>query len=113
MGRFRDLLKDAGMEPKGTGGLAELKRRIKVGTTLLCVKNSKRPEFDGQMRTVVKSQGNGFYWSQDGDDTRPKDDRRFWTEYPKAALMKWIDADTFQLSLDETGTLYVQMRIVG
>lgn len=114
MGTWKKLLEDSGVkETKGTGGLAELRRRIVVGTTLQCVKNSRRPELDGRMRTVVKVQTNGFYWTEDGDDTRKADDRRFWTEYPKAALMTWIDADTFQLSMDETGTFYVQMRIVG
>lgn len=112
MGRFRDLLRDAGMETKGTGGLAELRRRIVVGTTLQCVMNSRRPELNGRMRTVVKVQTNGFYWTEDGDDTRAKDDRRFWTDYPKAAGFKWIDGDTFQLTLDGT-EFYVQMRIVG
>lgn len=96
------------MDTKTTRGLAGLKRRIAVGTRLLCVENSKRPELNGRKRTVVKVQGNGFYWTEDGGDAS----KRFWTEYPKASLVAWEDADTFRLSLDETGALYVRMRFL-
>jgi len=87
--------------------LAGLKRRMRVGTRLICVENSKRPELNGKRREVVKVQTNGFYWTTEGDT------RRCWTEYPKANLVTWVDDDTFRLALDEGNVFFVVMRFVA
>lgn len=92
--------------------LAELKRRIIVGTTLRCVKNTKRPEMNGGMRTVCKVQQNGFFWTKDGEDTRPESSKRYWTDYPKASGLTWIAENTFRLSLKVPSDGYVELEIV-
>jgi hypothetical protein len=82
--------------------LTALKRRIRVGTRLRCMANTLRPILDGTVRTVVKAQGNGFFWTQDGDDKG-----RSWTPYPGAAGLTWVDDDTFRLALRDG--MYVEL----
>ena len=90
---------------KDTGTLAALKRRIQVGTRLLCIENNKRPELSGKGREVIRCQGNAFVWRQDGDN------RDSWTWYPKAHELKWLDKDTFQIQM--TPEFYVRLQIVA
>ena len=70
--------------------LTDVKRRIRDGVRLVCVSNTRRPELNGQLRTVTKAQINGFFWLADGDH------RRYWTPYPKAQDCI-VEDDTFAL----------------
>lgn len=58
--------------------LSAVKKRIQPGTKLTLVGHSTRPESIGEVRTVTRVQGNGFYWTRDGDP------REVWTAFPKA-----------------------------
>lgn len=91
--------------------LAEIKRHIQVGSKVLCVENTYRPELNGRERTIVKTQTNAFVWS-DGVESRS------WTRYPKASGVRSVDATTFDLNLeirsgDEPFTHYVRLRLLG
>jgi hypothetical protein len=86
--------------------LAALKRRIRVGTKLLCVRNTYRPVLDGTERTVVKVQTVSFAWKQ------PDSDKPSWTPYPKASGLTWIDDSTFRLDLELKEGHYVELRIL-
>lgn len=51
--------------------LADLKRAIKPGVRLRCIKNQYRPELDGGIRVVVRVFTGQFTW-QKGFRTSPK-----------------------------------------
>lgn len=85
--------------------LARFKRSIKVGTRLLCVQNTYRPELNGLERKVVKVQGNGFYWTGDPKNTRPS-----FTDYPPAKGCTWTADDTIRLPLNSQH--FVELRIL-
>jgi len=92
-----------------TGTMAELKRRILVGTRLRCVENTKRPELNGSTRIVVRTLGNAFVWQF--DDGNPET-RHSWSYYPKASGLTWLDENTFQLVIcEETGD-YVRLQFI-
>jgi hypothetical protein len=78
-----------------TRTLADLKRKIVVGTELLCTIHYK-PKHEGHVRTVTKVQGNGFFFEQEGSDGR------FWSPYPKAADLEWLDDETFAVTAGAT-----------
>lgn len=86
------------------GSLAELKRRIKIGTRLLCVRNTLRPKLDGTTREVVRTLGVAFVWKEDGSTGES------WTRYPKAFGLTWVDDDTFRLILFDSH--YVEMKFL-
>lgn len=60
--------------------LAELKRTIQVGTRLR-VLDHWQEKYRGTERTVVKTQGNGFYFTMVGSD------KRYWSAYEKSSNM--------------------------
>lgn len=59
------------------------KKRIQVGTQLLCVSNTYRPDLDGQVRVVDKVQTNTVRCVGNS-----------WTHWPKAADVTFLDEDT-------------------
>jgi hypothetical protein len=73
--------------------LAELKRNIHVGTQLRCIENTYRPELNGTLRTVVKTQGNAFVWRMEGDT------RNSWTNYEKASAYQFDGSNRFSWAL--------------
>lgn len=75
--------------------LASIKRRIRPGVSLLCIRNTLRPELDGTLRRVTRVQGNGFWWTCD------RDPREAWTDYPPASGVVFVDDDTFRFPLGE------------
>lgn len=87
--------------------LADIKRRIAVGTRLRCVENTLRPTLNGTDREVVRVLTIAFTWKQDNDpNPRPS-----WTHYPKASGVKVIDANTFALSLG--GEHWVTLQFIN
>lgn len=67
--------------------LADLKRRIQPGAQLVCVDHWKR-EYVGQVRTIIKAQGNGYSFRQGQDAI-------CWSYYDKAKCFTFPDADTY------------------
>lgn len=61
----------------------EWKRRVVVGTQLLCVEQTYQPKLVGQTRTVNKVQTVGI-----------RCDPNFWTRWPKAKDVTFIDDNT-------------------
>lgn len=59
------------------------KRRIGVGTKLLCVEQTHQPKLIGQMRVVNKVGA-----------TYIRTDPNFWTHWPKAQHVTMLDDDT-------------------
>lgn len=91
--------------------LATLKRRIQVGTKLVCIQNTLRPVLDGEYREVIKVQTNGFWWRT----AIMAPGKRAWTDYPKAAGITWMDETTVRLSLGTTKDgreHFVELRFV-
>lgn len=89
--------------------MAAAKRRITVGTRLLCVEHTIRPELVGGTRLVLKAQGNSFCWKDaDGGESTTG-----WTYWPKAARFAWVDADTFRIGVGpsekEKGTVTLRV----
>jgi hypothetical protein len=86
--------------------LADFKRRVQVGTRLLCVANTYSPNVNGTVREVIEARTVGFISKMDGCD-------RFSTKYPKANDFRVVDADTVEWKLfpDDDGT--VTLRFVG
>lgn len=75
---------------------SDVKRRIQVGATFRCVKNTKRPEMgDGRTRVVTKAQGNSIRWSWADD---PKQSP-FWTPWPPAKETEILGPDTVKIGL--------------
>lgn len=77
---------------------ADVKRRLKVGTILECVANTKRPELNGSRRLLTKVQANALRWTWIGQEAKGP----LWTYFPPARMVEVIDADTFRMALDET-----------
>ena len=75
--------------------LADIKRRIAVGTRLKCVENTLRPVLNGTTREVKRVLTVAFTWSQEGEANL----RDSWTHYPKASGVKVVDANTFKFTL--------------
>jgi hypothetical protein len=84
-------------EPCGVRMLADFRRRLKVGSRMLCVHNEYRPVLDGLVREVVKVQTNSFAWV--GGDPKLEPGRKSWTDIPKARDFRVIDADTVEWRL--------------
>lgn len=89
--------------------LADIKRRIVVGTRLLTVENTSRnrdsgKSIDGSVREVVRVLGNSFVSHVEGLEGD------FWTHYPKASDVTIVDADTFRFALMEGH--YVELRFL-
>lgn len=87
--------------------LAAFKRRIAVGTKLLCVHNSYRPQLNGIAREVVKVQTIGFYWVTETD---PKHSH---TDYPKACDFTTIDEDTVEWKLWPDSEHTLRLRLLS
>jgi hypothetical protein len=68
--------------------LADLKRRIVVGTKLLCTIHYK-PESEGKLRIVTKVQGNGYWFDEVGGFEHA------WSSFPKAKDLEWQGLDRF------------------
>ena len=72
--------------------LTDLKRTIKVGSRLRVVDHYQR-DMIGQIRTVTKTQGNGYWF------TIPSDTRRLWGDYPaKASLVTFPTPTSFRVT---------------
>jgi len=84
--------------------LTELKRTLKPGTRIRCIENTYRPELNGKLRLVTRTQTNGFYWM--ADDAM----KESWTPYCKASLFKF-DGNAFQFSLGR-GDHHVKLEII-
>lgn len=77
--------------------MADIKRRIRPGTIIVCVENARRPELNGQQRRVADVQGNAFTWRPIDAPTA----NRSWTHYPPAKAVTIVDADTFTMPLTD------------
>lgn len=64
--------------------LKDLKARMTVGARLEAIEHWIE-KHRGKIRTIVKSQGNGYFYKNDGDDTR------YWSEYPPRKQMAFHD----------------------
>ena len=76
--------------------LAALKRRITPGTVLYCVMSTYNPAMNDTMRVVVAAHNTTFAWRPWGEASA----RLTWTTYPKAKGIRWLDDETFELTLD-------------
>jgi len=75
--------------------LTELKRQIKAGSVLTVVDHWV-PEFVGNVRTVTKTQGNGYWFTEPS-----KPGKRLWGDYPKkAAQVSFPNPDTFRVAVE-------------
>ena len=82
------------------------KRRIAVGTTLLCVEHTKRPELINESRRVTEKKSQ---WLVCECRHHP----RSWTSLVPASRVTMLDEDTARLGLDPKDPgLYVSLRIV-
>lgn len=86
--------------------LADIKRRMRVGTRLLCIENTYRPKLNGSKRTVVRAGATVFYW----DDDRGAQGSVM--HYPTSRDVSILDADTFQLRLFPERDEYVRLRFL-
>jgi hypothetical protein len=87
--------------------LTDIKRRLAPGVVLECIGQTRRPELVGTRRTVVKVQGNGYCFNLDtGAES--------WMFWPKAAHVRVLDADTFEVDLASGGRVHgvVTLRFV-
>ncbi len=89
--------------------VADLKRRIQVGTRLRCLQNTYVPTLTGTERTVTQIQSNGYWFHREGAGATP----RAWMDFPKASQVTWLDADTFRIQLDSARPeRYVELQFL-
>lgn len=78
------------------------KRRIGIGTRLLCVEQTHQPKLVGETRTVNKVQTVGI-----------RCDPNFWTHWPKAQHVTMVDENTAKWPLwPDKPEKVVSLRIV-
>lgn len=87
--------------------LAEVKRRLTVGTEIAVVQNTSRPETVGHRRRVVKVQGNAVVLKPDEwDDGALARYGGSWLYWPKASDVHYEEGvETFALSYPDGGRL--------
>lgn len=93
--------------------LADAKRRVKPGTRLETVSNTRFPGQAGIIREVAKAQTKDFASRLiEGAEKVPsmKPGDLFWTTWPKAAGFTVVDDDTF--SIDFGGDCVVTLRFL-
>jgi hypothetical protein len=94
---------------------ADVKRRMQPRVVLQVVANTRWPYLNGQLREVVKPQGNGAYCDVIAG---PRVGERIHVTYPPATATRIVDADTFDMALrGEGGPIrpgedYVRLRFV-
>ncbi len=75
--------------------LKDFKARFRVGVKLRC-DDHWLPRHIGVVRTIVKSQGNGYFFTQTGsfkgDGVTPE---RYWSPFPKKPELTFNDNGTF------------------
>lgn len=83
--------------------LAEMKRRLVVGTRFTCIENTYRPELNGQLRVVTKRGATYIRWRPAEIESA----RDSWTDFPKAAHITASTDDrvTFRLFPDRPDTV--------
>lgn len=87
---------------------AAWKRRVEVGTELLCVEQDVQPRLVGATRVVTDIRSNGVFC------TAPPISDRFHTRWPKASEVTMLDDDTARWPLfnEPKPTSYITLRIV-
>lgn len=67
--------------------LSQLKKDIQQGTQLKVIYHGTRPEQEGNIKMVSRTQTNGFYTTCKDD----RDGKEIWIEYPSASLVEYKD----------------------
>jgi hypothetical protein len=75
--------------------LKEFKSRFKVGGRFECVENTKRPELNGDIRTILKVQTESVCYSSE------RMSGRCWTAFPKARDIVSVEGDTVKFRMGD------------
>lgn len=91
--------------------LSQLKKDIKTGTQLKVIYHGTRPELQGNIKTVSRTQTNGFYTTCEND----QGGREIWLDYPSASLVDYKDNQfTFyfigERQLNDNETAFIEER---
>ena len=76
--------------------LADLKRRVQPGVQLLAV-DHWQDKLKGSIRTVTRTQGNGYWFCVPGDQ------REMWSGYDKAAFFSFPAPNQYRYERDGKG----------
>jgi hypothetical protein len=81
---------------------AAIKRRIQPGARILCVENTRIPDYNGKVRVVTKAQGNCFKYHVEGEDPKP-----YYCTYETGT--RAVDDETFRIPLGSDGHVLLRL----
>ena len=86
--------------------LADIKRRVRPGTRLEVVEQTKRPVLVGTIRTVIRASSSNLVFTS--DNTGGEEYHQVW---PKAAEVRVVDADTYEWDMRGPGNQGHHVRL--